>query len=45
MHPRQKNFKRINWIDWMKAIGITLITYGHFFSVFDIYVFNVHCFS
>ena len=46
MHPRKKNFKRINWIDWMKAIGITLITYGHFFSVFDIYiyVFNVPLF-
>ena len=37
---------RFNWLDWMKAIGIGLITYGHFFSLFDIYVyvFNVPLF-
>ena len=37
---------RLNWLDWMKAIGIGLIVYGHFFSLYDIYVyvFNVPLF-
>lgn len=37
---------RYNWIDWMKAIGIFLIVYGHYFSYGDtyIYVFNVPLF-
>ena len=37
---------RLNWVDWMKAIGIGLIVYGHFFSLYDIYVyvFNVPLF-
>ena len=37
---------RLNWLDWMKAIGIGLIVYGHFFSLYDIYVyvFNVPMF-
>lgn len=37
---------RLNWLDWMKAIGIWLIIYGHFFSLFDryVYVFNVPLF-
>lgn len=30
---------RLNWLDWMKAIGIGLIVYGHFFSLYDIYVY------
>ena len=30
---------RLNWLDWMKAIGIGLIVYGHFFSLGDIYVY------
>lgn len=32
-------FYRHNWLDWMKAIGMALIVYGHFFSFFDIYVY------
>ena len=32
-------FVRLNWLDWMKAIGIGLIVYGHFFSLYDIYVY------
>lgn len=38
--------KRIIWIDWMKTIGIFLIVYGHFFSVWChyIYVFSVPLF-
>ncbi|MGM9713519.1 MAG: acyltransferase family protein [Prevotella sp.] len=38
--------ERLYWIDWMKAIGISLIVYGHLFSMFDIYVyvFNVPLF-
>lgn len=37
---------RYNWIDWMKAIGIFLIVYGHYFSYGNIYiyVFNVPLF-
>ena len=37
---------RYNYIDWMKAIGIFLIVYGHYFSYGDtyIYVFNVPLF-
>ncbi len=37
---------RFNWLDWMKVIGISLIVYGHFFSVFDryVYVFSVPVF-
>ena len=31
--------ERLLWIDWMKTIGISLIVYGHFFSLFDIYVY------
>lgn len=31
---------RLYWIDWMKAIGITLIVYGHFFSVGHQYVYT-----
>lgn len=30
---------RLNWLDWMKTIGIGLIVYGHFFSLYDIYVY------
>lgn len=30
---------RFYWLDWMKAIGIGLIVYGHFFSLYDIYVY------
>lgn len=42
---KQKSFvnspspARFYWIDWMKAIGISLIVYGHFFSLYDIYVY------
>ena len=37
---------RLNWLDWMKAIGIVLIVYGHFFSLYDryVYVFSVPLF-
>lgn len=30
---------RLYWIDWMKAIGMGLIVYGHFSSLYDIYVY------
>lgn len=30
---------RLTWLDWMKTIGIVLIVYGHFFSLYDIYVY------
>lgn len=38
--------KRLEWIDWMKAIGIYFIALGHFFSVgYEyVYVFNVPLF-
>lgn len=37
---------RLMWIDWMKAIGIFLIVYGHFFSLENkyVYVFSVPLF-
>ncbi len=37
---------RQNWLDWMKAIGIVLIAYGHFFSFYNryVYVFSVPLF-
>ena len=37
---------RLEWIDWMKAIGIYLIVLGHFYSVGEklIYVFHVPLF-
>lgn len=31
---------RFEWIDWMKAIGIFLIVYGHFFSLGHWYVYS-----
>lgn len=34
-----KPFVRLNWLDWMKAIGIGLIVYGHFFSLYNVYVY------
>ena len=38
--------KRLEWIDWMKALGIYLIVLGHFFSVGCkfVYVFHVPLF-
>lgn len=38
--------KRIDWVDWMKAIGIYLVVLGHFYSVGEkfIYVFHVPLF-
>ena len=38
--------KRLEWIDWMKALGIYLIVLGHFYSVGEksIYVFHVPLF-
>jgi fucose 4-O-acetylase-like acetyltransferase len=38
--------KRLEWIDWMKALGIYLIVLGHFYSVCEksIYVFHVSLF-
>lgn len=38
--------KRLDWIDWMKALGIYLIVLGHFFSLGGrfIYVFHVPLF-
>ena len=37
---------RIEWIDWMKALGIYLIVLGHFYSIGEkfIYVFHVPLF-
>lgn len=37
---------RLEWIDWMKAIGIYLIVLGHFYSYGDkfVYVFHVPLF-
>ena len=37
---------RIEWIDWMKALGIYLIVLGHFYSVGEsfVYVFHVPLF-
>ena len=46
-NPRpQQAYPRQNWLDWMKAIGIVLIAYGHFFSLYDryVYVFSVPLF-
>lgn len=34
-----ESFSRLTWLDWMKAIGIGLIVYGHFFSLYNIYVY------
>ncbi len=38
--------RRLEWIDWMKAIGIYLIVLGHFYSVGEklIYAFHVPLF-
>ena len=38
--------ERIEWIDWMKVIGMYFIILGHFFSLYNkyIYVFNVPLF-
>lgn len=38
--------RRLEWIDWMKAIGIYLIVLGHFYSVGEkfVYVFHVPLF-
>ena len=38
--------KRMNWLDWMKAIGMYLIVYGHFTSYGHkfIYIFSVPLF-
>ena len=40
------SYKRIEWIDWMKTLGIYLIVLGHFYSVGEklIYVFHVPLF-
>lgn len=37
---------RLDWIDWMKAIGIYLVVLGHFYSVGEqfIYVFHIPLF-
>lgn len=35
----ESNGKRLMWIDWMKAIGIYLIVYGHLFSIGHQYVY------
>ena len=32
--------KRINWLDWMKAIGMYLIVYGHFMSYGHQYIYT-----
>ena len=41
-----ESFTRLNWLDWMKAIGMGLIVYGHFFSHYSryVYVFSVPLF-
>ena len=38
--------KRLDWIDWMKTIGIYLVILGHFQSVLEkfIYIFHVPLF-
>lgn len=40
------SLKRLEWIDWMKALGIYLIVLGHFYSIGEkfIYVFHVPLF-
>lgn len=37
---------RLEWIDWMKSLGIYLIVLGHFYSVGEkfIYIFHVPLF-
>lgn len=37
-----KSSSRLSWIDWMKTIGIGLMTYGHFFSIGDKYIYVFH---
>ena len=38
--------QRMNWVDWMKALGMYLIVAGPFFSVGDkyLYIFSVPVF-
>ena len=31
---------RMNWIDWAKAIAITLVVFGHIHSDFMSYIFS-----
>lgn len=33
---------RMNWIDWAKAIAITLVVFGHIHSDFMSYIFSFH---
>lgn len=35
--------KRLDWIDWMKTIGIYLVILGHFQSVGDKFVYFFIC--
>lgn len=51
MHHKLSNMQstssnRLNWIDWMKVIGIYFIVYGHLFSIGNtyVYVFSVPLF-
>lgn len=38
--------KRLDWIDWMKTIGIYFIVLGHFFSIsINSYMFSMSLFS
>ena len=45
-HNAQSSTTRYFWLDWMRAIGMVLIIYGHFFSIGEkyIYVFSVPLF-
>lgn len=40
MTIQQQDSGHLAWIDWMKAIGIFLIVYGHFFSLGHWYVYT-----
>lgn len=46
MNTINKIDKRMNWLDWMKSIGMYLIVYGHFTSYGHkfIYIFSVPLF-
>lgn len=46
MEDASPQSKRLEWIDWMKSIGIYFIVLGHFYSIGEkqIYVFHVPLF-
>lgn len=38
----QYHYLRINWIDWMKSIGIYLVVLGHFYTNIYIFIYTFH---